>query len=207
MARLILIRHGETDYNLQSRYCGFSNPPLNNKGIWQAKRLAVRLEDISIEKVYSSDSKRAYETAEIIFKNKPIERFPDFREMNFGIFEGLKYDEIMKKYPEIYKQWINSPKKTNIPGAETLSKLSKRVKEKVASILSHHKEKTIAIVTHAGPIRIILCDASKCGLEMFWQIKQDIVALNIIDYPEGSLAKVVAMNDTAHLFKEEVAIL
>ena len=74
MTRLILIRHGETDYNLQNRYCGFSNPPLNNKGIWQSKRLIERLTDLRIDKIYSSDLKRAYQTAKMVFRDNLIEK-------------------------------------------------------------------------------------------------------------------------------------
>ena len=66
MIRLILVRHGQTDYNLENRYCGFSNPPLNEKGLWQAKRLAERLRGLKIDKVYTSDLQRARQTAELI---------------------------------------------------------------------------------------------------------------------------------------------
>ncbi len=194
MTRLILIRHGETDYNLENRYCGFSNPPLNNKGIWQSKRLAVRLKNIKIDKVYSSDLKRACETAKIIFENNPIGKITDFREMNFGLFEGLKYGQIIKKYPKLYKDWIDNPK-VKIPNGEGLKDMDRRVQEGLSSILSQHKGKTLAVVAHGGPIRIILCDALKFGLKMFWQIEQENGALNIIDYSKELTPIVVKMND------------
>ena len=185
MARLILIRHGETDYNLQNRYCGFSNPPLNDKGIEQAEILATKLKDTRIDKVYSSDLKRAFETAKIIFGNNPIEETKDFREMNFGVFEGLKYEEIIEKYPKLYRKWIDNPKEVEIPGGEGLEDLSRRVKERLSFILTQydqHEDKTIALLTHGGPIRIILCSALKVDLKMFWQVNQELGTLNIIDY-------------------------
>lgn len=207
MARLILIRHGETEYNFENRYCGFSDPPLNTKGIWQSKRLANRLKSLKIDKIYSSDLRRAYQTAKIIFKNNLIEKSESFREVNFGIFEGLRYEEILKVYPELYKDWIDNPVKVKIPNGESLKNLSKRVKEKLSSIFSQYKDKTIAVVTHGGPIRVILCDALKYNLEMFWQIKQQPGALNIIDDVETSLPVVVKMNDVSHLsIKEEVVL-
>jgi len=199
MTRVILIRHCQTDYNLENRYCGFSNPPLNNKGIQQSKRLAQRLGDVKIDKAYSSDLKRAYQTAEIIFANNSIETLTDFREMNFGFFEGLKCEEIIKIYPNIWRDWIDDPMKVKIPNGEGLLDLSKRVKEKLYFILSQHKNKTLAIVTHSGPIRVILCDALKFDLKMFWQIEQEIGALNIIDYAKESQPVVVKMNDIFHL--------
>lgn len=203
MARLILIRHGETDYSAQNSYCGFSNPSLNSKGRWQAKRLAVRLRDIKIEKVYSSDLKRAYETAEIIFKNSSIEKLSDFREMNFGVFEGLKYEEIIEKYPGLYIKWIDNPEKIKIPDVETLKDLDKRVIRRLSFILSQHADKKIALVTHGGPIRVILCNALRYSLKMFWQIEQEIGALNIIDYAGMLPNAIIKINDTSHLSVQE----
>ncbi len=207
MTRLILIRHGETDYNLQNKYCGFSNQPLNKNGIWQSKRLAGRLANLKVEKVYSSDLKRTVETAKIIFKHHSIEQLADFREMNFGIFEGLKYDEIVEEYPGLYKNWINNPTKVKIPDGEALEDLAERVRKRLAFLLSQNKDKEITLVTHGGPIRVIFCDALKFGPDSFWNIKQDIAAINIIDYPKNSSPTVVKMNDTSHLAMQEVTAL
>mgnify|MGYP001599786738 CR=1 FL=1 len=109
MARIIIIRHGETDHSLENRYSGFSDPPLNDKGIWQAERLAYRMRNEKVDVAYSSGLKRAYETAKIVFKNKVIEKLANFSEMNFGIFEGLTYEEIIKKHSRLYKSWIGNP--------------------------------------------------------------------------------------------------
>lgn len=203
MIRLILIRHGQTDYSLQNRYCGLCDPPLNKKGIWQSKKLAARLRGLDFDKVYSSDLKRAYQTAKIIFKNNSIEKIADWREMNFGLFEGLKYEEIIKIYPKLYSNWINNPEKVQISHGESLTDLSKRVNERLSFILSRKENKTLAVVTHSGPIRIVLCKALKLGLGMFWQIEQKLAALNIIDYVKQSSAVVVKMNDISHLSVEE----
>ena len=207
MTRLILIRHGQTDYNLQNRYCGFSNPPLNNQGIKQSKRLTARVKDIKIDKVYSSDLKRAYQTAEIIFKNNPIEKVADFREVDFGLFEGLKYGELTKIYPKLYRDWINNPIEVKIPNGECLKDLNKRVKKRLSSILSQHENKTLALVTHSGPIRIILYSALNSDLKMFWQIEPKTAALNIIDYPEESSPIVVDMNGVSRLSNQGATIL
>jgi len=199
MTRLILIRHAQSDYNLENRYCGFSDPRLNNKGIWQSKRMAAYLENVSVNMVYSSDLRRAYETAMIIFKNESIEKVADLREMNFGIFEGLMYKEIIEEYPELFNSWINNLTESQIPQGEGLKDLSKRIKKRLSFILSQHGGETIGMVTHGGPIRIILCDALGYDLEMFWQVEQGVCALNILDYSKESLPLVVKMNDVSHL--------
>lgn len=199
MTRLILIRHGQTDYNLQNRYCGFSDPPLNSRGIWQSGRLAACLRNIKIDKVYSSDLKRSYQTAGIIFKKHSIEETTDFREINFGCFEGLKHGEILEKYPRLYNGWMNDPETIKIPGSEGLKGLSKRVKKALSFILSQNEGKTVALVTHGGVIKLILCDALRFDLKMFWRIEQTSGALNIIDYSGELLPEVVRANDISHL--------
>ncbi len=188
MTRLILIRHGETDYNLEKRYCGFGNPPLNSKGIWQAKKLAVRLKGLNVDRVYSSDLDRAYETAKIIFRNNSIEKAKDLREMNFGLFEGLKHEEIIKTHAKLYRNWIDNPLRVKVPSGEGLVELERRVKKRLFLILCQDVGKTIALVSHGGPIKIILCQALKFGLESFWKVEQEIGTLRIIDYPEGVAA-------------------
>jgi len=206
MKQLILIRHGETDYNIEAKYCGFSNPPLNSKGILQAKKLKAYLNrlKLKVDKVYSSDLRRAWETAEIVFPDKLIELNSDFREMNFGIFEGLNYQEIMQKYPQIYMKWIDDPLNTKPSKGEGLVDLFRRVKRGLSKIFTQDKAETVAIVTHAGPIRVILCEALNYKLEHFWKIEQDNSALNIINYPKDSAPVIVKMNDTSHLMLEDI---
>ncbi len=207
MVRLILIRHAETDYSSQNRYCGFSNPSLNDKGIWQSQKLAANLKEVRIDKIYSSDLVRAYQTAKIIFGNNSIEKTVGLREMNFGLFEGLKYEQIIEKYPELYIDWIDNPEKVKTPNGEGLRDLSKRVEKRLSLILSQHKGKTLAVVTHSGPIRVVLCKALKFELKMFRQIEQQLGALNIIDYAEEAPPIVVKMNDVSHLSAEEKVAL
>ena len=207
MTRLILIRHGQTQYHLENRYCGFSNPSLNEKGIWQSKMLLDRLSTIKVERVYSSDLKRAFETTKIIFKDNFIEQLPDFREMDFGVFEGLRYDDVVKIYPCFYKDWLTNPAGIKFPGGEALEDLVKRVRKRLTLILSRHKGERIALVTHGGPIRVILCDALNYNPDSFWKVKQDIAALNIIDYPQESPPIIVKMNDISHLTLQETATI
>jgi broad specificity phosphatase PhoE len=203
MTRLILIRHGETDYTTQRRYCGISNPTLNNKGKQQAQAIAERLKIFKIDKIYSSDLKRACQTSKILFKNRKFEKLSDFREINFGIFEKLTYEEIMEQHSEPYQKWIDNPLENKIPQGEGLSELNQRVNEKLSAVISENKNKTVAIVTHGGPIRIILCEVLKYHLKNFFEIKQNINALNIIDYDDQLQARVIKMNDTSHLNAED----
>jgi len=199
MTRLILIRHGETDYNIRAIYCGASNPPLNSKGIAQAEKLHTRLKKFKIHKIYSSSLKRALQSAKIIFKNRKIQILPEFREVSFGIFEGLTYSEIIKRYESIYQRWIDDTIKTRIPKGENLQDLQKRVMNKLTFLISKHAGKTIAIVTHGGPIRVIICNILKVGIQKFWEMEQANASLNIIQFRGKDSAQILVHNDISHL--------
>jgi alpha-ribazole phosphatase len=199
MTRLLLIRHGETDYNLNKRYCGFSNPPLNASGISQAESLAKQVEDFDVAAVYSSDLLRAIQTAEIVFPKHQIKTIPDFREFNFGIFEGLNYSELIEKYPGLHRDWISNPLNVLLPNGEEFSRFRKRVSSALSHIISLNRNKTIVLVTHSGPIRLILCEVFGYGLERFWEVNHENATFSIIDYPEGRAPITIRINESSHL--------
>jgi len=154
--RLILIRHGETDWNLKKKYLGHSDINLNARGKRQAFVLSKFLDTKEIHKVYSSDLKRSAVFSKIIFKNHSIKKIKQLREINFGIFESKTYDEIIKKHPELFKEWVDHPFKAYIPEGERLIDFQKRVLRMFKDILLRNKNKTVAVVTHAGPIRMLV---------------------------------------------------
>ncbi len=199
MTRLLLIRHGQTDYNLNKRYCGFSNPPLNVFGISQAESLAKQLKSFDVTAVYSSDLLRAVQTAEIIFPKFQIKTVLDFREFNFGIFEGLNYDELIERHRGLYQDWIRDPSNVLIPNGEEFREFRKRVISALPFIISLNRNKTIALVTHSGPIRLILCEACGYGLERFWEVDHNNAAFTIIDYPQGMSLIVVSIKESLYL--------
>lgn len=196
--RLILIRHGETDYTLQRRYCGHENIPLNANGIGQADRLRDRLKKIKADSVYSSDLKRAFQTARIIFQGKVIHKRTGLREINFGQLSGLTFEESGRLFPDIYKAWLSNPAKARIPEGENLNDFAERVENCISRIFKQNLNKTVALVSHGGTIRIIILKLLKQSLDDFWNIQQDLTALNIIEF-ENKTAKAVKVNDTLHL--------
>ncbi len=203
--KLILIRHGESDGNAQRKFSGFQDVNLTEKGIWQAKRLARRLEGMQVDAFYCSDLKRARHTAEIIFgdRGEDIVVSPNLREINFGTWEGLTFEEIKLKEGAKFTSWMENPdEKSIIPQGESLAILNDRVMTEVNRILEEHKneekDKTIAIVCHGGAIRVILCNALNLELKNLWYIKQKSTALNIIDYYDNR-GFISLLNDTSHL--------
>jgi len=205
--KLILIRHAESDGNVQKRFCGFKDVNLTKKGKWQAERLSYRLKGVQVDEVYCSDLKRAQHTAEIIFKERGIDIIidPEFREINFGIWEGYTFDEVKSKYGygDEFNLWFeNINEKINLPKGESLIDLNHRVMTELGKILKRdkkvNKDKTIALVCHGGTIRVILGNALNLELKYIWNIEQDSTALNIINYYDHK-AFVALINDTSHL--------
>ena len=205
--KLLLIRHGESEGNAQRKFSGFQDVDLTEKGIWQAKRLARRLEGVQVDAVYCSDLKRARHTAEIIFpdRGKDIVSDPKFREINFGAWEGYTFEEIKLKFgygDEFNHLMENIKAEAAIPQGESLVDLNDRVIAELNNVLKKHektdKDKTIVLVCHGGAIRVILSNALNIGLKNMWNIEQYSTALNIINYYDHK--KFVALiNDTSHL--------
>ena len=198
MRKLILIRHGETDYTAQRRYCGHSCTPLNSEGIEQANRLRARLKNIKVDKIYSSDLKRSFQTAKIIFPDRIIYKKKGVREIDFGKFVGFTWEESSRLYPGIYKTWLSNPIDTKIPGGETVLEFAKRVEKCFVNIFKQNSNKALVLVTHGGPIRVILLKILNQGFDQFWNIEQNTTSVNLITFRKG-IPQVSKINDTSHL--------
>lgn len=154
--KLILIRHGQTNWNLNKRYCGLNDIGLNGKGIKQAKRLRKRLQKEIIHRVYCSDRRRALQTAKIIFNGAKIEKIPQLREMHFGCLEGLTHSQAVKRHAVLYRKWLSNPFNNAIPRAEDLRSFRKRVVSAFKKIIALNRNKTVAVVSHGGAISIFI---------------------------------------------------
>lgn len=200
MTKVIFVRHGETSWNHSKRYQGHSDIPLNEKGLQQARMVARRLAKESISAIYSSDLLRAVQTAEIIGKEHSLQPslFPDFREVNFGLWEGLTYEEIMADWSELLSAIYSKPGSTCIPKGESFYDVQKRTTLGLSKCIANHPEETIVLVSHGGTMRVLLCDALGLAVENMWSLRQDSTAINIIEYFETS--KIISLvNDTYHL--------
>ena len=153
--RLLLARHGETDWNRNHRWQGFTGPPLNELGREQAEALAASLDPVDV--IYSSDSERARETALPAARRFNLDVIEDIRlrESNFGEWEGLTRPEINARYPDAFTQWDACDVVEPPPGGETDVAMAARVIEAVTEIGSRHPGKTVLVVTSGGPIRVV----------------------------------------------------
>ena len=198
MKKLILIRHGETDCTAQAIYCGHDDIPLNANGKKQAHLLKKRLSSLAVDAIYSSDLKRASETANIVFPGKTITKLTCLREIDLGNFSGLGFSEIEKRYPDACKAWISDPLKAQVPGGESVADFAKRAGDCFKDLFKKNPGKKIAVVTHGGTIRIILLAIQNKDASHVWSIEQDTTALNIVEFGENG-HKITVLNDTSHL--------
>jgi alpha-ribazole phosphatase len=202
--KLFLTRHGQTDWNIARRFQGHSNTPLNEVGRKQAAALADRMSAQKIDAIYSSDLQRAMETANTIVQmsgcNPDLHLDLRLREINFGDWEGLTYNEIKEKYPEVLLARENDIYKNAPPNGEALEQLCARVQSMLDELYANHKDQTVLIVTHGGVSQILLCLALKLNPTMYWQFHLSTASLSEISfYPDGALLNL--MNDTCHLEK------
>ncbi|MGI5858739.1 MAG: alpha-ribazole phosphatase [Tepidanaerobacteraceae bacterium] len=206
MARFFLVRHGETIWNRERKYQGQSDVPLTDEGRIQARSLSERLKDEKIDVIYASDLGRTIETAEIISEHHGLEVVPAslMRELSFGIWEGMTYDEIIQKWAKEYNKWQDDPYNEKPPEGETLSELCERISKFLMKAAQDHPDGRILVVSHAGPIRAILSVLLNLKQDFFWKFKISNTSLTIIEYDglkqlSDSDAFIVTVNDTHHL--------
>jgi broad specificity phosphatase PhoE len=177
--RLVLIRHGITKWNKEGRYCGYKDVVLSSQGKAQAVKLRLGLKNISFDRIYCSDRKRALQTRAILFGSDFV-KVKGLREINFGVLEGLKHAEILKKYSEVYKKWLADPYQGSIPHAEPVSVFKKRVGGAIRKITRLNCGKTIAVVCHGGVIAIFLSSILKS--RNFWNYVPSPASITIVEY-------------------------
>jgi len=199
MARLLLIRHGQTKLHRADRFWGRTDIELSNTGIRQAEQLRERLARYKIDAFYTSTLSRAVATAEIIASRHKVQVTPvaELCECSFGYAEGLTFREISQKYPELARE-LSEWKAVAFPGGESLEQLNQRVRDFLSKLKQHPPEATIAIVAHGGPLRLIVCNLLGMDIAHWLQIRVDNASLSIVEtYSERAIINL--LNDTSHL--------
>lgn len=206
--RLLLVRHGETEWNRQKRFQGQIDVPLNDNGRAQADKAAEFLKSIQIDAAYSSFMSRPKETAEIILKHHPhisLELVETLQEISHGEWEGKFEAEIEAGYPGMLQQWQDSPETVQMPAGENLQQVWQRAIAAWKQIVEAHSgaatPQTVMVVAHDAINKAILCHVVGLGPEAFWSFKQGNGAVSVIDYPNGvdSSPVLSAANITTHL--------
>lgn len=206
MLRLLLIRHGETDWNQQMRFQGQTDVVLNARGIEQAEAVAYRLRNEPLQAIYSSDLQRAMQTAQIVAKYHDLSPVadPDLRELSYGIWEGMRREEILaSEWAELFERYRKDSLRHRPPGAEYPEQIIERSRRMLARILRQHSDGTVCIVGHGGSLRALICVALSAPVETFRHIRLDNASLSVIECGADWIW-VSLINDTCHLAQEKI---
>jgi len=155
--KLYVTRHGETDFNVQKRYCGSTDIPLNQRGIEQAKQLSEKLNEINFNIIVASSLIRAKQTAEIIneYRNIPLILLDGFKERNLGVYEGLTHEEIKEEYPSFWGRKCTRELDDAPTNGETIRQFDERITKALLKLEKEYSEKSVLLVTHGGVAMII----------------------------------------------------
>jgi probable phosphoglycerate mutase len=172
MTCLILIRHGETDWNAEGRYQGQVDIPLNAKGREQAAQIAHALSGANLAAIYTSDLARASETAKALAQaaDLQVRVDPRLREINQGRWEGRLFDEIRAQFPEELKRRRKNPLAFGPPGGETVQQVRERVLGALADIVRRHPAQNVAIVSHGLALAIVRAHYGDYQARKIWDL-------------------------------------
>ena len=199
MLHLMLVRHGETEWNVQRRYQGQSDVLLSGLGKQQAELVAKRLTSRGIDAVYASDLKRAWQTAQIIAERNGLDVIsePRLRELKFGILEGLTFDEARERYPEMIDAWLEDFNNTP-QGAETIDLFNARIVSLLDDLKGKHDEQVVLLVGHGGSLSEILRVVLGLSPEKRWYLEMENASLSEVLIAEEYVS-VKRLNDSCHL--------
>lgn len=206
--RLLLVRHGETDWNRQGRFQGRIDVPLNQTGREQARQVAELLRQVPIDFAISSPLVRPRETAELIVQDHQevsLALLDGLREISHGNWEGKLESEIEQGFPGDLHRWREHPAEVQMPQGENLSQVWERAITAWESLVHSAQAdpaqpKVGLVVGHDATNKVILCHIAGAGPEQFWSFKQGNGAISLIDYPAAGGAPLLqTMNMTAHL--------
>ena len=200
MIRIILLRHGETTWNIEGRYQGQEDTPLSPRGLEQGKKAALALKNIPIDRAISSPLSRSFETCRMAADDHHLTVMKDGRliEISHGLWEGIHADEIEARYPKEFRLWHTHPEQVQMPEGENLEDVRKRAREAFDEYAAKYDGETVLVAAHDAVNKAIICDLLGLDMSHFWQIKQDNACINVLECDKG-IWRLVTLNSTAHL--------
>jgi alpha-ribazole phosphatase len=182
MSRIVLVRHAEPDESARGLCYGTLDVGLSDEGRAHAARLASSLAALPYDAVYASPRRRAIETAAPLGLPATID--DELREIDFGEFEGRRYDEIAESHPEIYRQWMEAPTTVTFPGGESYEDLRVRALRSLTRIGQAHD--CAVVVTHGGVIRAGLAEWLSMPSEAIFRLDQRYCGITIVEWLDGT---------------------
>ena len=199
MVEIILVRHGETDWNVTEVFRGGIDIELSENGLKQVELLAEYLRNSKVAAIYSSPLKRASKTAEIIAgcHNLDVVITLGLIDFNYGEWQGLPHEAVKDRYGALYAEWTKNPHRVKMPAGESLSDVRRRVSNVVASVIASN-EGTVVMVAHRVVNKVLICYLLGLGNAHFWNIRQDTCGITIFNHNQGRFV-LVEHNNTSYL--------
>jgi broad specificity phosphatase PhoE len=194
-----LIRHGQTDANVDEYYMGWSDEDLNELGYYQAHCLSSRLAGLPLAAIYTSPLRRAHTTASIIAGPHQLEAksLPDFIEIRLGDWQGMHREEVKRKWPELWRQSRIDPSAVRFPNGESYEELTERAIRGFKAVSQANQGKQIAIVSHDAVIRVLVAYVLGVSNRIYRRLEIENASLTLVRITNGP--KLFALNDTSHL--------
>lgn len=200
MVKLILVRHALTVDNQKSRLSGHIDSYISEEGKEQIDKITNYLKDFDIDKIYTTTSSRTKDTVKKLSELKSIEIIEkeSLKEISFGDFEGLTFDEIKDKYPKEFQDMIEKGYEYKYPNGESLIDSYNRVCIELDNIISNNDDRTILICSHGGTIRNIITYLISNSYKYHWNFKIDNGSVTILEIQDG-FTVITAMNNTSFI--------
>lgn len=183
MTKIILVRHGETDWNQVDRIQGWLDIPLNVEGIRQAEKLAAELSGMKIAAIYSSPLKRAWQTAQAIAgkQHLKVKKLSALKEINQGKWQGLLVSEAKNRDNGLYSHWLCKPLTVRPPQGESLEEVSRRAEKACQRIVNNHPQETVCLVTHKVTAALIKCHYLSLNRNRLWKLLPENATWEALD--------------------------
>lgn len=202
MTKLYFIRHAEAKANVSGHCYGITESDVTTHGKEQLARLAERFKDVHIEAIYSSPMKRTLTTAKAVNNHNDVALIEDkgLIEINAGIWETQKWDDLEGLYPEDFDIWVNKPHLWSVTDGESMAEVYDRMKETVGNIVRKNKGRTIVVVSHACALRNYFCYARGYSHERLVEVPHlHNTSVSCIEYDDDFNANTLFENDISHL--------
>lgn len=199
--RIILVRHGQTEWNRVERFRGRVEIELNETGRKQARLAADRLAAMGLAAIYSSPLRRAVDTASPTAEaaGMPVMEAPEISDVDYGAWQGLTVAEAGERYPEVFSTWRQAPEAVRFPGGEGMQDVYDRASRFVDSLQAKHAGQAVALVSHIVVCRMLITHFLGIGPGRFWKFGLGHCSLSIFEVRDDGLPIATAINDVCHL--------
>jgi probable phosphoglycerate mutase len=201
MLELYLIRHGQTDYSRENRFCGSIDPPLNDVGLRMATAFGAAYAGLEWNAIYSSPRQRARQTAEALASRTNVEIHTEdgLAEIAYGEWEGLRHEEVKERWPEAYAYWSADVASRGTPGGETAFGVAARAAPVLERLRARHESGRVLLVSHKATIRILVCALVGLDVRLFRdRLSQGVAAVTRFEIKKTG-AQLIQLGDVSHL--------